>query len=237
MKVASFHRFVRLGDLDALSGRLHDAASGLGLRGTILLAEEGINAALCGPGARLQAFMEALGRDARFRGISVRYTGAGADSRVFDRLKVRVKPEIVTFGQPGADPLQRTGRHIDALCWNRLLEDPEVTVLDVRNTYETALGGFPSSLDPRTASFSEFPAFVERTLQRTRHRQVAMYCTGGIRCEKASAHLLHLGFEQVYQLQGGILGYLETVPDADNRWRGECFVFDQRLVAPGKEQS
>ena len=109
-----------------------------------------------------------------------------------------------------------------------------MTVLDVRNSYETALGRFPHSLDPHTDSFREFPAFVAQALDRTRHRRIAMYCTGGIRCEKASAHLLHLGFEEVYQLQGGILGYLETVPEAHNRWQGECFVFDQRLVAPGK---
>ena len=238
MNVASFYRFVRL-DLeavDALRVRLHGLARDLGLRGTILLAREGINGSLCGSPGQLQAFVAALRGDVRFRGIRVCYTTAGADNPVFARLKVRAKPEIVSFGQPAADPLRRTGQHVDAVRWNALLEDAEVTVLDVRNAYETALGGFPRSLDAYTANFREFPAFAEQALDPARHCQIAMYCTGGIRCEKASAHLLNLGFEAVYQLQGGILGYLETVPDADNRWQGECFVFDQRLVATRRER-
>ena len=229
MVVAAFYRFVPLDHLEALRRQLRTLAADLGLRGTVLLAAEGVNGALCGGRRHLEAWLDALRRDERFDGLPVTYSSAASDRPVFDRLKVRVKPEIVTFGQPNCDPSERRGTPVDAEVWNALLDDPKVTVIDVRNHYETLIGGFPGSLRPRTDAFSEFPAFVRQALDPGKHRRVAMCCTGGIRCEKASAYLLDQGFESVQQLEGGILRYLATVAQAENRWQGECFVFDQRL--------
>ena len=229
MEVAAFYRFVHLDDLDALRGSLHASAAGLGIKGTVLLAAEGINGGLCGGRPQLEAWLDRLRLDERFRGLPVSYSRAAPGNPVFDRLKVRVKPEIVSFGQPGCRPAERAGTPVDGADWDALLDDAEVTVVDVRNRYETAIGAFPGSLEPGTGAFREFPRFAERALHPARHPQVALYCTGGIRCEKASAYLLNQGFEAVYQLSGGILGYLANAPEAENRWQGECFVFDQRL--------
>ena len=226
--VAAFYRFAYLDDLDALRGSLYASAARLGIKGTILLAAEGINGGLCGGRPQLQAWLDQLRLDERFRGLPVSYSCAAPGNPVFDRLKVRVKPEVVSFGQPGCRPAERAGTPVEGADWNALLDDPEVTVVDVRNRYETAIGAFPGSLDPGTDAFREFPRFAERALHPARHPQVALYCTGGIRCEKASAYLLNQGFEAVYQLSGGILGYLANAPEAENHWQGECFVFDQR---------
>ena len=238
MIVAAFYRFLPLESLEALRSRLEGLAADLGLKGTILLAEEGINGGLCGPREALDAFMAALGEDQRFAGMPVRHSTAAPGNPVFDRLKVRIKPEIVSFGQPEANPLKAAGRRVVPADWNALLDRPEVQVVDVRNAYETAIGGFPDALDPDTERFRDFPAFVEETLSPEAHPEVALYCTGGIRCEKASAYLLGLGFEMVHQLDGGILNYLASVPPKESRWRGDCFVFDQRLaVAPAGFES
>ena len=232
MNVAAFYRFVRLERLEALRSRLESLAAGLGLKGTILLAEEGLNGGLCGPRKGLDAFIEALGEDEdeRFAGLPVQYSTAAPGNPVFHRLRVCVKPEIVSLGRPEADPLKATGQRVGAVDWNALLDDPEVQVVDARNAYETAIGGFPGSLDPNTQRFRDFPAFVEQALDPKAHRRIALYCTGGIRCEKASAHLLGVGFETVHQLDGGILAYLASVPAGESRWRGDCFVFDQRTA-------
>ena len=230
MIVAAFYRFVRLDSLEALRSRLEGLAAGLGLKGTILLAEEGINGGLCGAREALDAFMAALDEDQRFAGLPVRFSAAASGNPVFDRLKVRIRPEIVSLGQPQADPLKAAGQRVAAADWHALLDDPNVQVVDVRNAYETAIGGFPGALDPDTERFRDFPAFVEEALNPDVHREVALYCTGGIRCEKASAFLLNLGFETVHQLDGGILNYLASVPTEESRWRGDCFVFDQRLA-------
>ena len=234
MIVAAFYRFVRLNKLEALRSRLEGLAAGLGFKGTILLAEEGINGGLCGAREALDAFMAALGEDERFVGLPVRFSAAAPDNPVFDRLKVRIKPEIVSLGQPEADPLKATGQRVAPADWNALLDSPDVPVVDVRNAYETAIGGFPGALDPDTERFRDFPAFVEQALNRDAHGEVALYCTGGIRCEKASAYLLSQGFETVHQLDGGILNYLASVPAAQSRWRGDCFVFDQRIALDGQ---
>ena len=233
MIVAAFYRFVRLEGLEALRILLEDLAAGLDLKGTVLLAEEGINGGLCGAGEALDAFLAALGEDRRFAGMPVRHSTAAPGNPVFDRLKVRIKPEIVRFGRPEADPLKATGQRVAPANWNALLDRPEVQVVDVRNAYETAIGGFPGALDPDTERFRDFPAFVEEALSPDGRQEVALYCTGGIRCEKASAYLLGRGFATVHQLDGGILNYLASVPAQESRWRGDCFVFDQRLaVAP-----
>lgn len=228
MEVAVFYRFVPLDGLPALRRRLHERAADLGLKGTVLLAEEGVNGALCGARRPLEAWLDALGEDQRLRRLPAVFSSAAPGNPVFNRLKVRVQSEILTFGQPDFDPAAKAGTPVDALAWNALLDDPEVTVIDVRNRYETAIGGFPGSLGPGTDAFSEFPAFAQRALDPAKHPRLAMCCTGGIRCEKASAYLLNRGFASVHQLEGGILRYLATVPEAENRWQGECFVFDQR---------
>ncbi|MEZ5557243.1 MAG: rhodanese-related sulfurtransferase [Pseudomonadales bacterium] len=227
--VMTFYRFAALTDLEALRTHVHQAATALNLRGTVLLAEEGINGTLCGAREALEALRSELLRDARLAGMPFKFSTANADNPVFHRLKVRIKPEIVSFGQPHLRPGERTGEHVDAARWNALLEDPEVVVIDTRNRYEVAIGTFPGALDPGTRTFREFPEFVRSALDPQRNRRVAMFCTGGIRCEKASAFLLEQGFAAVYQLDGGILRYLETVDPADNRWQGDCFVFDQRV--------
>jgi UPF0176 protein len=227
--VMTFYRFVDLPDLPQLRETLDASAAELGLRGTILLSQEGINGTLSGDQPLLERFRDHLHGHAAFAGLHCRFSSAAEGNPVFYRLKVRIKPEIVRLDQPGVAPQQRTGERVDARRWNALLEDPEVTVIDARNTYEIAIGTFPGALNPQTRSFRELPAYVAQHLDPARHRRVAMFCTGGIRCEKASAWMLEQGFETVYQLEGGVLNYLETVPDAENRWQGECFVFDQRV--------
>ncbi|MXX29996.1 MAG: hypothetical protein F4Z45_09985 [Gammaproteobacteria bacterium] len=234
MIVAAFYRFVSLERLEALRSRFEALAAGLGLKGTILLAEEGINGGLCGARKALDAFMAALGEDQRFAGMPVRLSTAAPGNPVFQRLKVRIKPEIVSLGRPEADPLKATGQRVAPADWNALLDRSDVQVVDVRNAYETAIGGFPGALDPDTERFRDFPAFVEEALNPDAHREVALYCTGGIRCEKASAYLLSLGFETVHQLDGGVLNYLASVSAQESRWRGDCFVFDQRVAVDGQ---
>jgi UPF0176 protein len=224
----TFYRFVDLENPEALRDELETQARELGLSGTVLLASEGINGTLSGERAALERFAADLSARAPFVGIPCKYSGADPDNPVFYRLKVKVKPEIVALGRPDVRPQERTGTHVDAGTWNALLEDPEVIVIDTRNDYEIAIGTFPGSVDPETVSFKQFPEFVAG-LDAGAHPRVAMFCTGGIRCEKASAYMLEQGFEAVYQLDGGILRYLETVPPGENRWQGDCFVFDQRV--------
>jgi UPF0176 protein len=227
--VMTFYRFVRLAALDGLRDELEREAAGLALKGTILLAEEGINATLAGDHQALEAMRDGLRARPEFAPMRFRFSAADDANPVFHRLKVRVKPEIVRLDQPGVAPDRRTGEHVDAQRWNELLDDPDVVVLDTRNGYEIGIGSFPRAVDPQTRSFRQFPAYVREHLDPAVHRKVAMFCTGGIRCEKASAWMLEQGFEHVYQLDGGILTYLETVPPEANRWHGECFVFDQRV--------
>ena len=229
MTVATFYKFVRLDGLEDLHGRIATLAESLQLKGTVLLAEEGINATLSGARDRLEALAVELEKDARFHRLPVKYSAAEADNPVFYRLKVRVRPEILSFGHQGVDVVRHTGEPVDARRWNELLGDPGVAVVDVRNSYETHLGAFPGAIDPDIEHFRDFPEFARTRLDPENIHRVAMYCTGGIRCEKASAWVLKAGCREVYQLDGGILRYLETVPAEENRWQGECFVFDQRV--------
>ncbi len=226
-EVATFYRYVELADPASLAGLLERRARDQGLKGTVLVAEEGINGTLAGSGSALRRWLHQLRADPRFADLAVRFSAAAEANPVFLRLKVRIKDEIVALRRRDIDPRQRTGQHVDAAAWNRLLDDPKVTVIDTRNSYEIDVGTFPGALDPATRSFREFPGFAA-TLAPADHPRVAMFCTGGVRCEKASALLLDAGFAEVYQLDGGILNYLENVGD-DNRFDGECFVFDQRV--------
>jgi UPF0176 protein len=233
MNVITFYRFVALDDPESTAQQLRERTAQLELRGTIVLAREGINATLSGTERALSGFVDGLQRDARFADLPVRHSAGDPDNPIFYRMKVRVRRELIAMH---CDLMStHTGQHVDAASWNRLIDDPTVTVIDARNRYEIALGTFPGAVDPHTRSFREFPAFAE-SLDPGLQRRVAMFCTGGIRCEKASAHLLARGFAEVYQLRGGILDYLASV-GADNRFVGECYVFDQRVsVSDGLEQ-
>ncbi len=228
-EVATFYRFVALDDLPHWQLLIEEAALTAGLKGTVLLAAEGINGTLAGTAAALREFAAQLLAYPQFADMPIKYSSAQADNRVFHRMKVRVKQEIVALGRPDIDPGQGTGEHVSAQRWNQLLADESIPVLDVRNHYETGIGSFDGALDPNTESFREFPDYVSATLDPQANPRVAMFCTGGIRCEKASAYLLEQGFAEVYQLDGGILNYLANVDPQDNRFVGECFVFDQRV--------
>lgn len=232
MDVATFYLFTDLDGLPALRERWLTRGAQLGLRGTILLAHEGINGTLCGDAQHLETFLSEVRDLPPLAGLTWKFSSAAADNTVFHRFKIKIKPEIVTFGVPDIRPAERTGEHVDADTWNALLDDPDVVVIDTRNRYETMIGTFPGAVDPDTTNFREFPDYVRAHFDPAKHKKIAMFCTGGIRCEKAAAFMLNEGFETVYQLNGGILQYLEdTAEDGDNRnrWQGECFVFDQRV--------
>lgn len=226
--VATFYKFAGIADPAALCASVESGCQRLDIKGTVLIAHEGINATISGAAGAVAEMLALLRRDARFADLASKQSYAA--THPFQRLKVRVKREIVTFGVPEANPAKRTGVPVDGRAWNALLQDPGVTIIDTRNAYEVAVGTFPGAVDPETDAFGAFPAFVEERLDPSVHKRIAMFCTGGIRCEKASAYLIAQGFPEVYQLDGGILKYLETVPAADSRWRGECFVFDERVA-------
>ena len=226
--VVAFYKFVALPDYTELRVPLLAVARAHGVKGTVLLAAEGINSTIAGSRAGVDAVLAHLRRDPRLADLVVRISGA--DGVTFDRLKVRLKREIVTLGQPQVDPTRKVGTYIAAADWNALIAAPDVLVIDTRNAYEVEIGTFVGAVNPHTQSFTEFPAFVAAQLDRVRHRKVAMFCTGGIRCEKASSYLLAQGFAEVYHLEGGILKYLETVPPEASLWQGECYVFDQRVA-------
>jgi UPF0176 protein len=225
--VVTFYKFVDLPDAAAMQSSLLAYCQVQNIRGTILLASEGINGTIAGSDSAVQQVLAYLRADSRFADLS--YRESRAEEMPFDRLKVRLKREIVTLGKPEANPNQQVGTYVEPKDWNALISDPEVIVIDTRNRYEVEIGTFQGAKNPETNSFREFPDYVQQ-LDPARHKKVAMFCTGGIRCEKASAFMLSQGFEQVYHLKGGILKYLEEVPAAESLWQGECFVFDQRVA-------
>ena len=226
--VAALYKFVALEDFHQLREPLLDRCIAAGTRGTLLLAHEGINGTIAGSREALDEVLAYLRSDPRLADLE--HKESADDHMPFYRMKVKVKKEIVTMGVPGIDPNQRVGTYVRPRDWNELVNDPEVLLIDTRNDYEYGIGTFRGALDPRTTSFREFPAYVRATLDPRRHKKIAMFCTGGIRCEKASAFMLNEGFEEVYHLQGGILKYLEEVPEQDSTWEGECFVFDNRVA-------
>jgi UPF0176 protein len=234
MEVAAFYRFAALGaaELQPLRRRLLAAGEAGSLKGTILLATEGVNGTVCGSPEGVHALLELLREDPRLAGLPIR--SSCADGPVFDRFKVRIKREIVSLGEPCANPLERVGRYVEPRHWDALIRDPETLLIDTRNRFEVRMGSFPGALDPGTACFRDFPAWVERELRPRLEAgpspRLALFCTGGIRCEKATSYLLARGFDGVHHLRGGILGYLEEIPPARSSWRGECFVFDQRVA-------
>jgi UPF0176 protein len=231
-RVATFYQFAALPDFRELREPLRAICAELGLKGSALLAHEGINGTLAGSAEGIAALVEELQRGALFGGrldnLELKYSDAAA--MPFQRLKIRLKKEIVTLGYTGADPTRQVGIYVDPADWNALIATADTLVIDTRNAFEVAMGTFPGAVDPGIQSFGQFKDFATRHLDPAKHRRVAMFCTGGIRCEKASAYLLARGFAEVYHLKGGILRYLEGVPEAESRWRGECFVFDDRVA-------
>jgi UPF0176 protein len=199
-----------------------------GLRGTLLLAEEGINGTVAGHQAGIDAVLKLLRRDKRFATLKTKLSFD--EAMPFHRAKVKLKREIVTMGVEDIDPLDIVGTYVKPQDWNALISDPEVTVIDTRNEYEIHIGTFQNAINPHTTSFREFPAYAETHLDQKTHKKVAMFCTGGIRCEKSTAYLKSKGFDEVYHLEGGILNYLETMPAEESLWQGECFVFDNRVT-------
>ena len=226
--VATFYKFVSLDDCEGLQTTLLNRCQQQGIKGTILLATEGINATIAGPADGVQAILTGLRQDPRFTDLT--HKEAWTDSPPFDKMKVKIKKEIVTFGNPEATPAEQVGNYVEPTDWNRVISDPYVVVVDTRNDYEVGIGTFQRAQNPHTDSFRDFPEYVEQQLDPAKHKKVAMFCTGGIRCEKASAYLLKQGFEEVYHLKGGILKYLESVPQEKSLWEGECFVFDDRVT-------
>lgn len=229
MKVVSFYRFTDVADPDSLRGRLQVECAQTGLLGTILVAGEGVNGTLSGSAAAVQSVFNWLEQALSLvKPIEGRWTEA--DAAPFRRLRVKVKKEIVTLGRPDLRPDKMSGQHVGVEEWNALISDPETLVVDTRNQYEFEVGTFKNAVDPETDSFRQFPDYAEKLAEADPNRRLAMFCTGGIRCEKATALMLELGFTEVYQLQGGILKYLEDVDDDQNLWDGECFVFDTRVA-------
>ncbi len=227
-QVATFYQFVTLPDCREWQEPLFRYCQAQEVCGTILLAEEGINGTIAGTTSAVTAVLDYLKQDPRLAMLGHR--AAVVPHPPFQRLKVKLKSEIVTFGQPKVQPSQQVGTYIAPQDWNQLINDPQVLLVDTRNHYEVAIGTFRGAVNPETASFREFAQYVDQSLDPQQHHKVAMFCTGGIRCEKASAYLLHQGFEQVYHLQGGILNYLESIPEDESLWEGECFVFDERVA-------
>lgn len=226
--VAALYHFVTLEDYEALREPLLDICRANTIFGTLLLAHEGINGTIAGDRKGIDAVLAYLRRDPRLAKLD--WKESYHDDAPFLRMKVKLKKEIVTMGVPGIDPNQCVGTYATPEEWNALVDDPDVVVIDTRNGYEVDIGTFKGAVDPGTISFREFPQWVRANLDPEKHRKVAMFCTGGIRCEKASAFMLKEGFEAVYHLQGGVLKYLEEMPVEQSRWEGECFVFDSRVA-------
>jgi UPF0176 protein len=224
--IAALYRFVRLDNYQLLRQPLLDLMLEQRVRGTLLLAAEGINGTIAGNAPAIDRVLDFLRQDGRLRDLDCKLSYD--DEMPFYRSRVKLKREIVTMGIEDLDPAQG-GTYVDPRDWNALIDDPDVTLVDTRNAYESAIGSFEGAILPNTDSFREFPDYAKQHLDPGVHRKVAMFCTGGIRCEKSTAYLRQQGFDKVYHLRGGILKYLQEVPEAESRWRGECFVFDNRV--------
>ncbi len=225
--VAALYHFARLENFRDMRGIIQGVCDAAGIKGSLLLAAEGINGTVAGSREGIDALLAHLHADARL--AQLEHKESFTDAMPFYRMKVKLKKEIVTLGAPEADPNVCVGQYIEPQDWNALISDPEVLLLDTRNDYEYEVGTFKGAVNPDTKTFREFPEFVQSHYNPEQHKRVAMFCTGGIRCEKASAYMLQHGFDSVYHLKGGILKYLELVPAEESMWEGECFVFDERV--------
>jgi UPF0176 protein len=226
--VATFYKFVSLPDYPQKQEQILAYCQEQNLKGTILLASEGINGTIAGTPQAIDNTLTFLQSDSRLADLEVKHSPA--TKMPFRRMKVRLKKEIVTLGKPDINPIKKVGTYVSPKEWNQLISEGSVTVIDTRNDYEVEIGTFKGAKNPNTQSFREFPEYVAQQLDPKQHKKVALFCTGGIRCEKATSYLLDQGFEEVYHLQGGILKYLEEVPTQESLWEGECFVFDQRVA-------
>ena len=234
--VVALYKFVTLENYQDLRQPLHETLTHHGVKGTLLLACEGINGTIAGSRQGMDAVLDWLRSDPRLSDLD--YKESVCDEMPFYRTKVKLKKEIVTLGIDGVSPNEKVGTYVEPQDWNALISDPEVLLVDTRNDYEVSIGTFEGAIDPETKTFREFPEFVKTNFDPTRHKKVAMFCTGGIRCEKASSYMLQQGFDEVFHLKGGILKYFEEVPAEQSKWNGECFVFDNRVtvrhdLAPG----
>jgi UPF0176 protein len=227
VQVAAFYKFCRIADHASLREPLLDLCTSHGVRGTLLLAHEGINGTLAGTAEAIAAVLDHLRSVPELECLDVKLSRAA--EMPFHRLKIRLKTEIVTMGVEDVDPKRSAGAYVSPSDWNDLISDPDTIVIDTRNDYEVAIGTFRGALDPKTTHFRQFPDWVERHRDDLQGRRVAMFCTGGIRCEKATAYVKSLGLDEIYHLKGGILRYLEEVPEEQSLWEGECFVFDERV--------
>lgn len=229
---AALYKFVSLPNYANLQAHILFVCEVNRIKGTILLASEGINGTIAGLPDDIYAVLNFLRTDALFEGkfADLEHKESYADEHPFYRMKVKLKKEIVTLGVAGVSPTKQVGTYVQPQDWNALISDPDVILIDTRNDYEVDIGTFKGAIDPKTTTFREFPEYVAKNLDKTKHKKVAMFCTGGIRCEKASSYMMDQGFEEVFHLQGGILKYLETVPEEQSLWQGECFVFDQRVA-------
>jgi len=226
--VCALYHFVRLDDYEKLRAPLLQCMQDNHVRGTLLLASEGINGTIAGSREGIDKVLDWLRQDPRL--ASLDYKESYDEEIPFYRTKVKLKKEIVTMGVEGIDPNRKVGTHIKPKDWNALISDPDVILIDTRNDYEVAIGTFENAVNPKTETFREFPAYVKEHLDPAKHKKVAMFCTGGIRCEKSTAYLKENGFDEVYHLEGGILKYLEEVPENESMWQGDCFVFDNRVA-------
>lgn len=239
-RVAALYRFARWPDHAEHRQRLFDVARGAGVKGTLLVAAEGINGTIAGSPNGVQEVLNAIRQIPQLAGTQAKFSTAR--QMPFQRLKVRLKNEIVTMGVPGIDPLDVVGTYVEPKDWNALISDPETLLIDTRNAYEVTIGTFAGAHDPGTRSFREFPGWMQSRLSQgttaMKPKRIAMFCTGGIRCEKATAYVKSLGFDEVFHLKGGILKYLEEVAEEDSLWRGACYVFDERVaVGHGLKQA
>lgn len=226
--VATFYKFVALPDCEQWQSTLQDLCHAAQLKGTILLATEGINATVAGHCQGIDRLLGLLRADTRLADLAVKV--AIAPEPPFARMKVKVKREIVTLGQPAVNPNEQVGTYVSPEAWNHLIRDSDVVLIDARNHYEVDIGTFQGAINPKTDAFRELPDYLTTHLDPAQTPRVAMFCTGGIRCEKATSYLLKQGFREVYHLRGGILKYLETIPPEESLWQGECFVFDERVA-------
>ena len=233
-RVVTFYKFVALSHLDEMRNDLIALCEAHGTQGTILLASEGINGTLAGTDSDLDAVLAHLRSKPEFHDLE--HKASSSETMPFGRMKVKIKRELIPLGVEQVDPSQQVGTYVEPSQWNDLISDPDVAVIDTRNEYEVAIGTFQRAQNPHLRAFRQFPDYAQTHLDPTQHKKVAMFCTGGIRCEKATAYLLNQGFDEVYHLKGGILKYLEEIPEHESLWEGECFVFDERVaVAHGLE--
>ena len=228
LTICALYKFTRLDDFEEIQSSLKLFLDSLNIRGTLLLAREGVNGTIAGDNDSIMKSLDYLQKDGRLAGLE--YKLSYSEKPPFKRLKVKLKKEIVTLGVSDIDPIFSSGTYVKPADWNELINDPDVVLIDTRNNYEFEIGSFKGSINPNTETFREFPAYTKNNLEKYRDKKIAMFCTGGIRCEKSTAYLKSKGFENVFHLQGGILKYLEEVKEDESLWEGECFVFDDRVA-------